>query len=292
MNIETVYVRVSHVKKAVLVSVGLLAIICFSFTILSASALNSNEWSATYSWSAQTYYQGDSGTVTITFYSSCPDQLQISSAGVQFDWATTPITETVNSPNIATGNQYTFNAISFSIPADASVGSHSFTLSIQGQQKGLLGWYSISVTGTGSINVLDAYEKIYNQNFPSVSASLTDAQNSNYQSPDAKSLLQQATNMYNQATSLAQQGQWQAAVNDLNTASNDLSQAQAAEASYTTPTPTNNSILSSGNGFNILLIAILVVVVIIIVIVAIVLATKRSKQAQSKTTPTTSTVST
>jgi hypothetical protein len=202
------------------------------------NALNSNEWSFTYALSSSTNYQGDSGTITITFYSSCPDQLQISSAGIQFDWMTTPNTETVNSPNIATGNQYTFNAISFSIPSDASVGSHSFTLSIQGQQKQLLGWNSISVTGTGSINVLDAYEKIYNQNVQSVSSSLTNAQNSNYQSPNAQSLLQQANNMYNQATSLANQGQWQNAVNDLNTASNDLSQAQAAEASYTTPTPT------------------------------------------------------
>ena len=50
--------------------------------------------------------------------------------------------------------------------------------------------------------------------------------------------------MYNQATSLANQGQWQNAVNDLNTASNDLSQAAAAEQTYQnslTPTPTNNN---------------------------------------------------
>src|SRR5208337_3775422 len=116
--------------------------------------------------------------------------------------------------------------------------SHSFTLSIQGQQKGLLGWYSISVTGTGQLNVLDAYEKVYNQLVQTVSNSLTTAQNSNYQSPNAQSLVQQATSMYNQATTLSQKGQWQNAVNNLNTASNDLSQAQAAEASYTTPTPT------------------------------------------------------
>jgi hypothetical protein len=168
--------------------------------------------------------------------------LQFSSLSVQFDWMTTPTTVTVNSPDIATGNQYTFPAISFSIPSDATVGSHSFTISLQGQQKELLGWTNISPTGTGgSINVLDAYEKVYNQNVQGVQSSLTNAQNSNYQSPDAQSLLQQANNMYNQATTLANQGQWQNAVNDLNTASSDLSQAAAAEQTYQasiTPTPT------------------------------------------------------
>ncbi len=213
--------------------------------MLRVNALNSNEWSWTYALSSTTYYQGDSGTVTITFTSNCPDQLQFSSLSVQFDWMTTPTTVTVNSPNIATGNQYTFPAISFSIPSDATVGSHSFTISLQGQQKELLGWTNISPTGTGgSINVLDAYEKVYNQNVNSVSSSLTNAQNSNYQSPNAQSLLQQANNMYNQATTLAGQGQWQNAVNDLNTASSDLSQAAAAEQTYQnsiTPTPTNNN---------------------------------------------------
>ena len=185
---------------------------------------------------SSTNYQGDSGTITITFYSSCPDQLQISSAGIQFDWTTTPNTETVNSPNIATGNQYPFNAISFSIPSDASVGSHSFTLSIQGQQKGLLGWYSISATGTGSINVLDAYQKVYNQLVQTVSNSLTNAQNSNNLNSQAQAFLQQAESMFNQATSLSQQGEWQAAVNDLNSASNYLSQV-AAQPTLTPAAP-------------------------------------------------------
>ena len=43
--------------------------------------------------------------------------------------------------------------------------------------------------------------------------------------------------MYNQATSLANQGQWQAAVEDLNFAIGDVTQAAAKEATYVTPTP-------------------------------------------------------
>ena len=166
--------------------------------------MQSDEWSWTYTPSSTTYYQGDSGTITIVFTSNCPDQLQLSSVSIQFDWMTTPVGYTIASPvNIATGNQYTFSAISFNIPSDATVGSHSFTVSIQGQQKQLLGWSNISPTGTGgTINVLDAYEKIYNQNVQSASSSLISAENSHYQSPDAQALFRQAQTMYNQATSL------------------------------------------------------------------------------------------
>ena len=222
-------------KKAVLLSIGLLTVILLSCSMLRVNALNSNEWSSTYAFDNTTYYQGDSGTVTITFTSNCPDQLTLSSLSVQFDWMTTPTTVDVSSPNIATGNQYTFPAISFSIPSDTTVGSHSFTLSMTGQQKELLGWTNISPTATASnaINVLDAYEKVYDQTIQTVQSSLNNAQNSNL-SPDAQALLQQANNMYNQATTLAGQGEWQSAVNDLNSASNYISQALALP----TPTPT------------------------------------------------------
>jgi hypothetical protein len=262
-----------------------------SCCIIRVKALNSNEWSCTYAFDKTTYYQGDSGTVTITFTSNCPDQLIFSSLSVQFDWMTTPTTETVSSPNIATGNSYTFPAIGFSIPSDAVVGSHSFTLSMQGQQKELLGWTNISPTATASnaLTVDNAYELVYNNDIQGVQTSLTNAQNSNYQSPDAQASLQQAENMYNQATTLAQQGQWQNAVTDLNTASDDLSQAQAQEASYTTPTPTNNNtptptpapIISISNNTIIYVVVIVVIIIAVIgVVVGIVVKQRASKKAK------------
>jgi hypothetical protein len=227
-----------NMKKNTLTIIGIFVIICLPFCTLGVTALKTSEWSWTYALSNAPYYQGDSGTVTVTFTSSCPDQLQLSSASIQFDWMTTPVAVTVNSPNIATGNQYTFPALSFNIPADLSVGSHSFTLTIQGQQKGLFGWSDISPSGTASnaINVHNAYEKVYKQNIQSVTNALTNAFNANYRSPDAQALLQQAQSMYNQATSLANQEQWQAAIDDLNTASSYASQAAAKEATYVPPT--------------------------------------------------------
>ena len=208
-------------KKVTISIVGIILIFCLSFSILGVNALKSTEWSSSVSWDKGTYYQGDSGSVTPTFYSSCPDQLQIISVSIQFDWETTPIIETVNSPNIATGGQYTCYGYSFSIPSSASVGSHSYTITYNCQQKGLLGWSGVTATGSGSVTVHDAYEKVYNQNSQSVSSTLTNDFNANFRSPDAQALLQQAQSMYNQATSLANQGQFQAAVDDLNTAITD-----------------------------------------------------------------------
>jgi hypothetical protein len=216
---------------------GLLTVILLSCSLLSANALNSNEPSFACSWSVQ-LYQGISDSVTVTYFSpqeSFPEQ--ITSLGIQFDWATTPITETVNSPVLTNASMYVCPSISFNIPSDAVVGSHNFTVSFQVLFFIAAVWVGESFNETGSVNVFDAYEKVYNQLAPTVQSSLTNAQNSNYQNPKAQSLLTQATSMYNQATALSQQGQWQNAVNDLNTASNDLSQAQTAEATTPSPTP-------------------------------------------------------
>ena len=226
-------------KKVAISIVGLILIICLSFSVLGVNALKSSEWNWSSSGMSQSYYQGDSSSVTLTFYSSCPDQLKIIQVNIQFDWDTNPEGYTLANPiGIATNGQNTFSAISFTVSFyRASVGSHSYTTTFKGQQDGVFGWYDITATGSGSVTVHDAYEKIYNQNIQSVNNAITNAVNSNYLSPDAQALLQQAQSMYNQATSLANQGQWQSAVEDLNFAIGDVTQAAAKEATYVTPTP-------------------------------------------------------
>ena len=119
-------------KKSFLLYIGLMVIILFSGSILSVNALSSGEWDLSSSGMSQTYYQGDSGSVTFTFYSHCPDQLQVSSVSIQFDWMSSPVGYTLGSPvYLATNNQETFSAISFSIPASESIGSHSYTVVFQ-----------------------------------------------------------------------------------------------------------------------------------------------------------------
>jgi ElaB/YqjD/DUF883 family membrane-anchored ribosome-binding protein len=92
--------------------------------------------------------------------------------------------------------------------------------------------YDISVTASTSVTIHDAYEKIYNQLYPDTSSKLNNAQNVNYKSPDAQSLIQQANSEFNVATSLAGQGKWHDAVTHLQSVSNLVDQANVKEQSY------------------------------------------------------------
>ena len=104
-------------KKVAISIVGLILIICLSFSVLGVNALKSSEWNWSSSGMSQSYYQGDSSSVTLTFYSSCPDQLKIIQVNIQFDWDTNPEGYTLANPiGIATNGQNTFSAISFTVP--------------------------------------------------------------------------------------------------------------------------------------------------------------------------------
>jgi len=72
----------------------------------------------------------------------------------------------------------------------------------------------------------------YNQILPQVMSKMTEAQNANYRSSEAKTLLQNATDAYNQAALLANQSQWQTAILDLQNASTLLDNASAKEQTY------------------------------------------------------------
>jgi hypothetical protein len=67
----------------------------------------------------------------------------------------------------------------------------------------------------------------------------------NYSSPDAKALLDQAQVEYQQATTLANQGKFQDAITDLNSASDLLSRAQATESTYQAAYNSYQSLLQS-----------------------------------------------
>ncbi len=225
-------------------SLLLLAVICISGVIVGVNALNSNEWSYSFYWnsSSNIYYQGDNASVTFTFYSNSSEPLRISYLGVALDWAPNTYYAddlSSNPADIASYGLYQFNAISINIPSDASFGVHELTFLFKGQEQGQTGWSTFSVTGTGTITVLTADEGEYNQKAQSLSTSLTIASDSIINNPVAVGLLGQAYDAYNEAAHLANLGQWQAAINDLNTASNYLSQAQVAEENYAhAPSPT------------------------------------------------------
>lgn len=264
---------VKKMKMANKIVCGLILAIFLSSCILTVKALNQDEWSSNIAWSNSVYYQGDSGSATVTFNSNCPDQLKITFVGIHFDWMNTNdyyrIDLSSNPVYLASGERYTFSTIGFDIPSGVNVGSHKVTLLLEGQQDGLW-WYDISVTGTQYITIHDAYEKVYNQLDYQVQDKLSNAQNSNFQSPDAQSLLQQANTEFNLATSLSQQGAWQDAVSHLNSASGYVDQANAKEQTY------NPITMGAVNGIPWVLLAVIIVVVVVIVaVVAIVFTRKR-----------------
>ncbi len=77
---------------------------------------------------------------------------------------------------------------------------------------------------------------------PSVSSEINTA---NYTSTDAKALQDQAQNAYENATVLANQGKYQDALNELNTAADLLSRAQTTENTYQTAYSSYQSLLQS-----------------------------------------------
>ncbi len=89
---------------------------------------------AQYTFNQSTYYQGESGTVTITLYNENPlFQWKINQAGIQFDWQQQEhlwFFTQVNQ-NIASGQSYIFS-INFRINENVNVGAHSFSIKYVG----------------------------------------------------------------------------------------------------------------------------------------------------------------
>lgn len=182
------------------------------------------------SFNKATYFQGDSGSISVTIRNDHSYQICTKETYLQFDWQQAQKTAFVDSSDtscIGSGNSFTFT-ISFSVPADESVGQHSYTFHWV-DQGFLLGDQQVI---SSSLQIHDAEELVYDNTFPSVQSSITQYQSMNFRSPAAQSQLSQAINYYNQATTLANQGQWSQAVADLNQASSNASQAYSTEQAY------------------------------------------------------------
>jgi len=234
------------------------------------------------SWSTGTYFQGDSGSVTIVLSNSHSYQICTKQFYIQFDWQQSQnlIFASSDTPCIATGQSYSF-VIPFNVPSATSVGAHTYKI-VWVDNGFLLGTSTLT---TATLQVHDAFEKVYNALQPTVSQALTTAQAANFRSTTAQSDLTQAGSYYNQATSLAGQGQYQNAVNDLNQAQTSIGQANSAEQAYQASNnnglnavagglnnalnPAGSGSGSSGSSSVLLYGAIFIVVIIIIAVVAL-----------------------
>lgn len=212
----------SHDRKFITV----ISLIVVLFT--SLYSLNVHAQQATRSSFDQSrYYQGDSGSLTVTIVNNHSSyQITTKQCYLQFDWQQTQnlVYDSGATPIIASGSSYTFS-FSFSIPDSVAIGIHSFK--VVWVDNGIL--LGSVVVATGSINVGDAYEKVFLNLQPTISNNINSA---SFVSQDAKSILTQAQSAYQQAITLANQGKFQDAITDLNSASDFLSRAQAAENTY------------------------------------------------------------
>jgi len=213
--------------KLMAVSISIICVLSIGFV----SALESDEASVSLFWSVQTFYQGDVITVKITFTSSCIDQLTIVGYGLQFDWDPDKFYGpdiSANPVSIPSYGTHIFNPITIQIPVNASIGAHSYFVGVDGAQGYSLTEFSWD-SPTSTIQVHSAIGRIYSDLASQFDSKLNNASSANYESAEAKSLLQQAQDEYDLSRYLTTEERWSEALLHVQNATNILDQVSAAE---------------------------------------------------------------
>lgn len=115
--------------------IGIIAIIVLSSGFAAAN-INQNDLIAHATWSKTDLPQGSSVIVTITLQSESDQQIQVYFFGVHFDWmaADTFAGQNLQSApvTIPSGGSYQFTPSIINIPQGTSLGSHTYTIGIDG----------------------------------------------------------------------------------------------------------------------------------------------------------------
>lgn len=231
--------------------------------------LNQDQASVILSWSKQAYYQGEKGSLIVTFESQCPEELKIKKLQLQFDWTDNHESNTKDLSDdpagIPSDDNYVFDPIEFQIPNDALEGNHSLQVKLEGIQHGLLMWYDFEwISSSFQIEIKTEYQQLYTRIKEEVSISLAEAQKFEYNNQDAIDLLDDAFAEYNVALSLANQKKWEEAISHLDQTQDYIQQAQVKE----------EQILNENLTLNI---GIIIALIIIGLIVPIILSRKSKK---------------
>jgi hypothetical protein len=246
------------------ISIGIICI----FNVGLVSALEDENISITPSWSKATPSQGDSVTVTLRLTSTSSEQIRIYRVGLHFDWMAEGsfFTLDLTSDPVTVPSQglQIFDSLAIQIPVDASIGSHSYYVAIDGAEAPYyesFSWDSSSFT----VEILESGSKLYDAMLTQVDANISSAVNAGYQSSEAKSLLTQAQTERAEAVVLASSGDWDEAISKLQDAFSHLQQAEAAEQQ------------AAGTGPLTLLLygGIIAAVVVIVVVIVVVMRRKR-----------------
>jgi hypothetical protein len=124
-------IQLKSFKIILIVSIILATFLCTGFV----AALNQNEASVRAFFSTIT--PGTTVSVTVFFTSNTTDTLQISRVGFHFDWMSTEnyVGATLSTPaTIVGGSTQSIGLINIPIPANVTLGTHTYTIVIDGTQ--------------------------------------------------------------------------------------------------------------------------------------------------------------
>ena len=257
-----------------------IALICI-IRMYPVSALDQTDLSLSPAWSTVMFYQGDVATVKIILSNNSSELLTVYSVGIHFDWMDEDAfagRDLSDDPTVvASHSVYVFDPMTINIPSDVSVDEHNYTIGIEvseGASSTVVPWdsavYNIYVQAAGA--------KSFRELALNVSTKISEGINATYQSPEAKSLLDQANAEYEQAFLLSVKDQWDEALTHLNTAYSYAEQAAEAEQQYIQQAANLQQLL--------LIIAPIVTVVIVAVIIILVWRRRRKPNTEDYEQPT------
>jgi hypothetical protein len=251
-----------------------LALIVISISIICilniglVSALNEDEISISPTWKTMAPYQGESTYVKLTLTSSSAEQLRIFRVGLHFDWMASGSFFTLDLTDdpvvFPSQGLHIFDSLVIQIPPNASIGSHSYFIGIDGAEAPYyesFSWdspsFTLQIQESASSTFYELKAQVYNN--------ITKAVNAAYQSAEAQSLLDQANTEYAHAIELEYESKWSEALLALQNASSYLEQAEVAEKR------------SFGIDQQTLLLIVAVAAIVVVVIIVVVMRRRRKK---------------
>jgi hypothetical protein len=222
-----------HASK-ILFSISIIAILLACIFISQVQAISQKEITLVTNWSQPILYQGDNGNVRIHLYSTCGDELEFTWIGIHFSWmGSNQYFSNYLSTKIPSNGDTEFAPIDFNIASNAPVGSDTIQIRVNFKEHHWYGWTDEYWAASYQISIHDSFEKAYYNLQSQVGNKISDRiSNSNYEGPQARSSISQASNEFNLANTFATQGSWQEALGHLTTAANLVDQAAAQEQEY------------------------------------------------------------
>ena len=218
-------------KIAPLIGIILLT---FLIHIPKSRTLYDYEIALSLNWSDSTYYQGEVGNVTITVYSTCNNELNITWIGIHFAWMKENDyfqLDLENNPvRIMSQGSHEFKPIFFLVTLESSVGWNEYYIRINCEEhhsdKGVEETWTSEIE---NIYIHDFYEKTYYDNIYVIESKLISAKEHDFESQYALSTLNQAENEFNLSRSLADQDEWPYTCSRMTNAANLIEQAYSYE---------------------------------------------------------------